>query len=72
MSVSVVIQLIPEKETLTEKEMPVQKRKETEKETLIHDDVAIVVKDEGSMMVHLHWIHDHWAYIINFYYSLII
>lgn len=61
-----VVQLISEKETLMEKEIPVQNRKETEKETLLRDDEAIVVKDEGSMMVHLHWIHDHWAYNINF------
>ena len=59
-----VVQLIPEKETLTEEEIPVRKRKETEKETLIRDDEAIMVKDERSMMVHMHWIHDHWAYKI--------
>lgn len=57
-----VVQLILE-ETLME--MPVQKRKETEEEILIRE--AIVVKDEGSMMVHLHWIQDHWAYNINFF-----
>ena len=57
-----VVQLIPEKETLME-EMPVQKRKETEKGTLIHEAIE---KDEGSMMVHSHWMHNHWAYIIKF------
>ena len=56
-----VVQLIPE-ETLVE-EMPVQKRKESEKGTLIHE--AIVEIDEGSMMVHSHWMHNHWAYVIK-------